>query len=390
MNGPMSAQVSTRRWGILVLATVLAMALSACGGAKEKPVSAELAGQLQQILDGAVESPRTDFPGTAVYVSRPDLGTWRGAAGEAVRATHTPFEGEDTFRAGSIMKPFVAVVILQLVEEGKLSLDDPLTELLPAGVSNRFAYADKVTVRMLLNHTSGIPEYTSEEFDRSVYSHPHHHWSVAELLDLAGAKPATNTPGTKFSYSNTNYNLLGLIIERATGEPWRAAVRKRIFDRLGLEHTSLPEPGRAGTHDVSAHGYHVIDGTLRDVTDIDTSMAGAAGGDALVTSTEDLTRFLRAVLAGELFEKQETVAAMEIFVPASDGSGLTGYGLGLEKYELPGGVELIGHVGSTAGYFAVMGHLPAQKVDVALVMTNSVYSPTVLIPVLKRLIAADA
>jgi D-alanyl-D-alanine carboxypeptidase len=371
----------------LVLAVSIALTATACGKEKSHPVSAKLSGQLQHILDTGVASSETDFPGTAFSVSQPGLGTWAGAAGEAETATHTSMKAGDTFRAGSIMKPFVAVVVLQLVEEGKLGLDDRLTAVLPERVVDRVANGPRITVRMLLNHTSGIANYADESFDRSVLADPHRRWTVGDFLDLAAAKQPTSAPGAKYSYANTNYNLLGLVIEQATGEPWRQAVRDRVIDQLGLEHTSLPEPGGTASGGVSAHGYNVVDGKLRDVTEIDTSMADAAGGDALVTTTADLSRFLTALLAGDLFKERKTLREMKTWVKASDGAGLTGYGLGLERYEFPGGVELIGHVGSTAGYFAVMFRLPAQRLDVSMVMTSQVYSPAVLMPALMLLVA---
>lgn len=371
---------------VLAIAAIAAVTLTACGGRTSKPVSAELSGRLQTILDSGVANPKTVFPAAAVYVSQPRLGTWVGAAGIADVGAESRMKAEDTFRAGSIMKPFVAVVILQLVEEGKLSLDDRLPTVLPKRVTARFPNARLITLRMLLNHTSGIPNYTGPAFDHEVLAHPHRRWRVNDLLDLAAAKQSTNAPGAAFAYSNTNYNLLGLVIERVTGEPWRTAVRTRIIQRIGLEHTSLPDPGHPFTGGVSAHGYQPLNGKLRDVTDIDPSMADAAGGDALVTSTADLAHFLNELLAGKLFAHSTTLDEMLTFVKASDGEGLVGYGLGLERYELPGGVAMIGHVGSTAGYFAFMGRLPAQKIDMAMVITTSEYSPAVLIPTLQLMV----
>ena len=150
------------------------------------------------------------------------------------------------FRAGSIIKPFVATVVLQLVEEGVLSLDDTMTKLLPDDVTSRFANSDRITLEMLLNHTSGIPEWLSEPVIERIVANPGKVWEVSEFLDLAAAQPPSFAPGEGWGYSNTDYNLLGLIIERATGQSWRDAVRKRVIERLGLRSTSLPEPGDVG------------------------------------------------------------------------------------------------------------------------------------------------
>jgi D-alanyl-D-alanine carboxypeptidase len=387
---PTRARRSSRRHlltvGAWLGAAMIAMAaFAACGGEEQRQVSDELDSQLQQILDSAVESPKTGFPGTALRVSQPELGTWSGAAGEANLDPATPMRPSETFRAGSIMKPFIATVVLQLVEEGKLALDDRLPTVLPHEVVARVADGDRITVRMLLNHTSGIPEYSDKELDFSALAEPHRVWKVEEFLDRAAARPRPFEPGKGYAYSNTDSNLLGIVIEHATGESWRAAVRERIIDRLGLKHTSLPEPGHPLDGTDVAHGYEVINGKIHDASDLDPSMAGAAGGNALVTSTEDLSRFLDALLAGKLFEKAGTLDAMLTFVRAGNDSGLElGYGLGLERYDLPGGIKVIGHFGTAGGYRAFVGHAPAQKIDIAIAFNTGQYAPGDPTPVIMR------
>jgi D-alanyl-D-alanine carboxypeptidase len=388
MEVPTTRLFTPARIAVLALAAMVVIAIgSACGGDEKGQVSNELDTQLQQILDSAVESPQTVFPGTALFVSQPELGTWVGAAGEGNIDPATPMAADDTFRAGSIVKTFVSTAILQLAEEGEFALDDPLPAVLPPDVVARVAEADHITVRMLLNHTSGIPEYADEEFDGAVGADPHRLWRVEELLELAAAQPRQFEPGDQYAYSNTDYTLLGLIIEEATGESWRAAVRERVIGRLDLENTSLPEPGDVSLRDNAAHGYELVDGELRDFSDVDPSMAGAAGGHALLTTTEDLAHFMDALLAGELFERPETLDEMLSFVPATDVPGKVGYGLGIERYELPGGVEMIGHLGSTAGYRAFAGQLPAQQIDVAMVITNQDDPTPVLMPALELMVA---
>jgi D-alanyl-D-alanine carboxypeptidase len=375
----------------LALAAMIATSvLTACGGDEEKKVSPELATRLQQVLDRAVESPKTFFPGTALYVSLPEQGTWAGAAGESNIDPATPMMAENTFRAGSIVKPFVAAAVLQLVEEGKVALDDPLPAVLPQDVVARIADADRITVRMLLNHTSGIPEYSDREHERMVAADPHRVWQVDEYLEMAAAHPRQFDPGEGYAYSNTDYTLLGLVIEEATGESWREVVRDRVIDQLDLEHTSLPEPGDASIGSGAAHGYELLDGELRDYTEIDPSVAGAAGGHALVTTTKDLARFLDALLAGELFDRPETLEEMLTFVDTTDAPavpGEVGYGLGIERFEWPGGVEVIGHFGGTAGYLAVVGNLPDEGTEFSMVITAQDDPTSVLFPALEIMVA---
>jgi D-alanyl-D-alanine carboxypeptidase len=138
--------------------------------------TSDLASQLQSILEDIVASPETIFPGALLYVSTPDLGTLTGSAGLGNIETNTAIRYDDKFRAGSI---------IQLVEEGQFSLDDPMTVILPESVNARFANSSKITLRMLLNHTSGIPEWNNETVDTEIFSHPTKIWEVDEYLDLA-------------------------------------------------------------------------------------------------------------------------------------------------------------------------------------------------------------
>ena len=376
--------------GIAALAgaAVLAMAgPAAAADAQPRPVGP----QLQGILERAVKVPETGSPGVALHVRRPGHGSWSGAAGKARLDPAWRMRAGDRFRAGSITKTFVAAATLQLVEEGKLALEDPLPAVLPPRVVARFPDADRITVRMLLNHTSGIGEYSGARHEREVYADPRRRWRVSEFLDRAAAQPRLSAPGERHAYSNTNYNLLGLAIEQATGRPWRAVVRERVIERLGLEHTSLPKPGRAPTGRDIAHGYEMLDGRLRDLTHVDSSMAGAAGGNSLLTTTRDLSRFLRGLLQGRLFEREATLDEMRGFVAVQgDPEGEVGYGLGLQRYLLPGGVELVGHMGTAAGYRAYMFHLPAQGIDIAMATTTPSDPMPVLMPALRLLVAEAA
>jgi D-alanyl-D-alanine carboxypeptidase len=377
-----------RRTAALLAASALAMLGISTADAQARETPSRGTGpRLQAILDRAVRSPQTTFPGVALYVRRPGQRAWSGAAGRASIRSTRQMRPRDRFRAGSIMKTFVATATLQLVEEGRFELDDPLPAVLPRRLIARFPEADQITVRMLLNHTSGLGEYSGPSHDREILGDPHRRWAVSELLDRAAAQPRFGAPGERHAYANTNYNLLGLVLEQATGKPWRAVVRERVIERLRLTHTSLPEPGPAPTGRDIAHGYELVNGRLVDVTGVDSSMAGAAGGNALLTSTEDLSRFLRAVLAGRLFQRSETLKAMRTLTPAADDHGLTGYGLGLERRVLPGGVELLGHMGTAAGYRAYMFHLPAQRIDLAMVTTTPDDPMPVLAPALRLLLA---
>ena len=343
--------------------------------------------QLQQVLRDALRDPNTHAPGAILHVQSPKLGAWTGAAGLGRVTPNVPMRPGDRFRAGSIMKPFVSVVVLQLAESGRLSLDARLPEVLPANVVDRFPTAADVTVRMLLGHRSGIPEWDLAAQDEYIAHHPEKVWTIDEILDLAAAHPPVFAPGTSYQYSNTDYNLLGLIIERVTGRSWRHEVTRRVVSPLGLARTSLPAPGNREIEGAHAHGYAEVDGRLTDLTGVDPSMAGAAGGGALVTTVHELARFLDALLIGRLFRHRETLEQMLAFAPAPDQGGQVGYGLGIEQRAVPGGIELIGHLGGTAGYCSYVGRLHPQDVTMTFDLNWQTDPTPLFLPAVQALTA---
>jgi D-alanyl-D-alanine carboxypeptidase len=345
-----------------------------------------LARQLEKALRTALRDPSVHAPGGILHVRSPTLGRWTGVAGLGRVAPKVPMRAGDRFRAGSIMKPFVSVVVLQLAERGRLSLDARLPEVLPASVIGRFANAPDITLRMLLGHRSGIPEWDLPALEEQVARHPAKVWKVSELLDLAAAQPPVFAPGTGFFYSNTDYNLLGLIIERITGRSWRHEVTRRVIRALRLTHTELPAPGDRSIKGRHAHGYVVLDGQLVDVN-LDPSFAGAAGGGALVTTVRDLARFLDALFAGRLFRHRATLEQMLTLAPAQGEGGLVGYGLGIEQRALPGGAELIGHLGG-AVYRTYVGRLHPTDVTIAFALNVEDDPTPLLLPAVEALRAA--
>jgi len=359
-----------------------ASSLAARAGAQFDP---DLARRLQRALRDALRDPSIHAPGAILHVQSPKLGRWTGVAGLGRVTPTEPMRRADRFRAGSIVKPFVAVAVLQLVERGQLSLDAQLPEVLPASVTGRVANAADITVRMLLGHRAGIPDWDSPAIDEQVARDPAKVWNVGEFLDLAAAKPPLFAPGTSFSYSNTDYTLLGLIIEAITGRSWRHEVTRRVIRPLRLARTALPAPGQRAIKGPLAHGYVELDGRLVDVN-IDPSFAGAAGGYALATTVGDLSRFLDTLLAGRLFRHRATLKQMLTIAPAQGEGGLVGYGLGIEKRALPGGPTLIGHLGG-AVYRSYVGRLHPTNVTIAFALNVEDDPTPLLLPAIKALLA---
>ena len=360
-----------------------ATSLAARAGPRFDP---DLARRLQRVLRAALRDPSTHAPGAILHVQSPTLGRWTGVAGLGRVAPKVPMRPGDRFRAGSIIKPFVSVVVLQLVERGRLSLDARLPEVLPADVVGRFPTAPDITVRMLLTHRSGIPEWDLPAQDEYAARHPAHVWTIAEILDLAAAKPPVFAPGAAYSYCNTEYNLLGLVIDRVTGRSWRHEITRRVVRPLRLTHTALPAAGDLSIKGAHAHGYFELDGRMVDVTRLDPSIAGAAGGSALVTTVQDLARFWDALLRGRVFRHRATLKEMLTFGP-TPGEVTSGYGLGVEQYTVPGGIELIGHLGGAGTYRAFVGRQLPQGVTITFAMNFQDDPSPLIFPLVKTLAA---
>jgi D-alanyl-D-alanine carboxypeptidase len=289
---------------------------------------------LQLLVDGVVEA---GAPG-AVALVRTGQGAWQGASGLGDLRARRPARPLDRFRIGSVTKSFVATVVLQLVGEGRLGLDDRLQRWLPGLVPD----GERITVRQLLNHTSGLYDYTDDLLGPlrakptlQVYQQmAARHFTPQALVAMATRRQPLFPPGARFSYSNTNYILLGLLVERVSGGGLAAQLQQRILGPLGLADTELPGTQRR-LHGPYLHGYAPPDRAwlpsdgpvgLVDVTQANPSWAWAAGG--MVSSAADLARFYQALLGGRLL-RPELLKAMETTVDASGqlGPGAE-YGLG--------------------------------------------------------------
>ncbi|MFI6447125.1 serine hydrolase domain-containing protein [Kitasatospora sp. NPDC050543] len=288
---------------------------------------------------------------------------WRDAAGAADLASGAPASADGRFRIGSVTKTFVATVVLQLVAEHRLALDDPIERHLPGVVPNGGA----ITVRQLLNHTSGLFNYTEDPSfaldDESAVRDwlKSGRWTAyrpQQLVTLATGHAPYFAPGQGWHYSNTNYILAGMLIQRTTGRSWAEEVERRIIRPLGLKSTSMPvnSPFVPGPH---AHGYFKLPDGPADATLLNPSMGGSAG--AGISTTADLTRFNAALLGGRLLRPAE-LAEMKRTVEAGPGYA---YGLGLIRYRTSCG-ELWGHTGGIPGYGTVVAGDAAAHRQLAL------------------------
>ena len=298
--------------------------------------------ELQDALDALVAQ---GVPG-AIGLSRRGGHVLTSTSGVRDLETNEPIRPEDRFRAASTGKTFTATVILQLVQEGRLDLEDSVERWLPG----LLPYGASITVRQLLNHTSGLAHNAQDlEVVGPYLSGDHtHYWSPAELMSIAATRPLVFSPGEGWLYANTNYQVLGLIIEAVTEHAAVAEIEQRVFGRLGLRNSAWPV-SETSLEEPYTHGYHFREedfGPDADVTEFSPSWTWTAGG--LVTTVSDLAHFGRALLSGRLLGPQ-ALDEMLTTVPSSEGA----YGLGLERYDTPCGPGW-GHEGDFPGYHTMM------------------------------------
>lgn len=306
--------------------------------------------RVQDLLDGLV----TDhgFPGVLAHVVDADgtPGDYTAGVGDLATGAQVPVDGQ--VRIASNTKTFTATVVLQLVGEGLVELDEPIETYLPGLVRGEGNDGAAITVRQLLQHTSGLYNYTADMDPdsfarRDVYVPQRHH------TDVALAHPPLFAPGAQWSYSNTNYTLLGMLVEKVTGRPMAEQVTERIIEPLGLAHTYVPGPGERELRGEHPRGYHPdASGELADITALDPSWAGAAGD--IVSTPSDLFAFFRALAAGELLgpaEQAELTALVEL---PQEYPG-DGYGLGITITTASCGVVLWGHGGDIEGFSTRVG-----------------------------------
>jgi len=255
-------------------------------------------------------------------------------AGVADTATGAPVPDNGYFRIGSNTKTFVAVVVLQLVGEGRLSLDDTVEHWLPGVVAGNGNDGRRITVRQLLQHTSGLYNYTSALPELAsadaFFAGRFEHYDAAELVALAMAHAPNFAPGTNWSYSNTNYILAGMIVQKVTGRTWAAEVQHRILGPLGLRQTYVPG-GNPLVRRPHAEGYQQFEpgGPLLDTTEFSPSAADAAG--SIISTPADLARFWQALQQGRLLAPRQ-MAQLHTTVPATEFTDVfpgARYGLGI-------------------------------------------------------------
>mgnify|MGYP001792275842 CR=1 FL=1 len=314
---------------------------------------------LEKVLDDS------NFPGISVSVMTPDGTTWTQAQGVSDLELQTPLTPDDRFVIGSITKLFTATTVLQLAEEGTLGLDDRMGQWLP-DIAARIPHGDRISIRQLLGHTSGI-RYYDEDAMAAIDANPElalQEWTPEDFIALIYDQEPLGEPG-QFAYSNTNYELLGHIIEAATDNSLESLLHTRIFEPLGLQDTfyALPENIPGGY--VKSYQDLDQDGVLENLlSQVHPSLSVKEASGGIVSTPMDLTDFAQALFSGELLAPESLQAMLETRNPFDD----IEYGLGVMYDELPMVGRLQGHDGAQDifGWRANLYHLPDLNMTVAI------------------------
>ncbi|WP_326566496.1 serine hydrolase domain-containing protein [Amycolatopsis rhabdoformis] len=330
---------------LLLTAVVTPAALAAPAAASHPaPTHSSLPPMNPASLAGAIAGlPNAEATGALVQV-RGSAGAWSGVSGTADLSTGAPVPADAHFRIGSITKTFTAVVVLQLAAEHRLDLDAPVQRYLPGLLPANYP---RITVAQLLNHTSGLPGVDLPEDPQWIVDNRYTEFTPKQVLATAFKHDLVFSPGTSQQYTNTNYLVAGLLIEKLTHHSYGSEVRDRILRPLGLRDTSVPgnDPNLPEPY---AHGYQVVNGQLVDLTRMNQSIPWAAG--EMISTTADLDKFLVALFQGRLVPK--SVLGRMFTLPhvttfGSDDPAIYSQGLMTSTVN---GVTVWGKTGSRYGY----------------------------------------
>ncbi|HMR82234.1 MAG TPA: serine hydrolase domain-containing protein [Niabella sp.] len=326
---------------------------------------AQFAQYMQKKLDSAVK--KNNIFGVACSVRMPNGQSWTGFSGTYDTSGMSYFQPDELYQTASITKMFVATLILQLAGEGKLSLDAPIKQFLPS-----YQWVDSlITVRQLLKHRTGIADYltTNQEATRVFFLYPDSVWTPDHILSKYLIKPPLFTRESSFSYSNTNYLILGMIIEQVTGNQFHQELRRRILQPLGLRKTFMPPYEKPAAKMIRNWTDWNRDGVPDDASVMHgrgfASTIYTAG--AMVSHPEDLVKFCYLLHSGKLLGGLTPM--LYDFSDVSVGPSNNGYGLGVMRYDLHD-KTYYGHSGDINGFTNIVIYSPADDLTLAIMINK--------------------
>ncbi|GGS18792.1 beta-lactamase [Streptomyces nojiriensis] len=320
---------------------------------------AQLTPAVTRQLDAAIKKVLAEakIPGVIVAVSAPGKGDYVRSFGIADKATGAPMTPNLNMRIGSVTKTFTVTALLELVDEGKVGLDDPIGKYVD-GVPN----GDRITLRELAGMRSGLFNYSADEgFYKAFTSNPDRPFTPQELLGYSFKHPVLFEPNAKFYYCNTNLILLGLVVEKVSGVPLDRFIGQKVVVPAGLKHTVFPTgPEFPSPH---AHGYtnQTASGKVEDATDWNPSWGWAAG--AMISDLPDMRSWAKTLATGTLLTPATQAQRLDV-VDALPG---TGYGLGIFNVQ-----GWIGHNGSLPGYGSLVLYLPEAKATLVVLLNTDI------------------
>lgn len=363
-----SGQIMSK-WLFLIVTLIL---MVNCGtGVSEEIISdassdapsAALAEELQQILDSGIQ--QAEIPGIQASISTPRW-TWSAAAGNASAITGEPARPGMPFLIASITKTFTAVAVQKLAEEGKLSLEDPIDIWLPSDLAARIPESSTITIRQLLDHTSGIADYDEMVIIEEELKDPSVSIPYSAGIEQAIATGPLYPPGSNYTYSNVNYLLLTMIIDKASGTSFEKYLNHSVLQPAGLNQTylmrehSIPAPAMSADM-VDENGTISAYGSLYVHFD--------RGAGDIVSTTQDLNRFHQALREGRIISNASVVDMLTV-TPQSErtkNNVSSGYGLGYATaYSETRNVTLEGHSGGYPGSFSFMYYYPEKEAYIAI------------------------
>lgn len=350
----------------IFLTIFILTSLISCKKDEDYSDNQKIIAKLDELTDQLISQKKV--PGLIISITAPQKGLrYIKAKGYSDLTINKPMNINNLYRTGSLTKTFTGTIILELIDEGKIKLNDKINIYLP-----NLPYSDIISIKQILNMTSGIFEYSNDiSFINDFNLNPQKKWQPNELLNIALSHPLNFIPGTKWDYSNSNTIIAGLIIEKITGNSLKTEIENRIIKKFGLMNTFFPTNSEMPFGKQYCHGYNITSTGIADVSEsYDPSFAWAAG--SLITNINDISIWLRMQLGSITLNPLLQFKRTEWVAMGDNG----GYGLALMKV----GNGFIGHSGGIPGYSSISLYQPKTGATVIIMFNSISYGAQAEIP----------
>jgi D-alanyl-D-alanine carboxypeptidase len=317
---------------------------------------------------------REGFVGMTVLIDEPTNGLWIGSSGYASIENKVKMNPCHIHHTASLYKTYIATIIMQLEEEGKINIDDKLTQYLSADITNKLPNGKNISIKNLLQQRSGLPDIFEVDFILDFFNTPNKTYTIEELLEYIYDKNALSDVDTEFHYSDANFSLLTLVINKIEGSHVEA-IKNRIFTPLKLNETYyLENTNQAPAGLVDSYWDRYNNGKIENISDTQTTLTvGLRGSDGIVTSANDLKIFIQALAKGQLVKN---ITEMTDFIDTSTDEKkqevYSGYGYGLMKVNISG-TEWFGHFGNQIGSGAIVLYNADKDITIVALQNSGTF-----------------